>query len=160
MTGARQALAILAAGAVLGLGANPLREKPLPLRGSLDPPPAPEPGSELVANTPEEALSRWEEGAFFLDARSRDEWEERRISGAFSLPAHEFESRYFELSPELDPSLPLFVYGAGADSFAVRRVVANLIDFGHGDVGFVVEGLEVLVDAGLGTTSGPEEGWQ
>jgi len=158
LIGARQALAILAAGAVLGLGTNGFRGEPLPLRGSLDPPPAPEPGSDLVASTPEEALSRWEEGAFFLDARPPEDWEERRVSGAFSLPAADFDSRYFELAPDLDPAIPLFVYGAGPDSFDVRRLVAKLVDFGHADVGFVTGGFDALVRAGVGTTGGPGEG--
>ena len=57
----------------------------------------------------------------------------------------------------LDPSLPLFLYGAGADSFAVRRTAALLDEFGHADVRFVVNGLEELLAAGIDAAEGPEE---
>lgn len=156
--GAGQALAILAASALIGLGGNALREEPLPFAGSLDPPPEPEAGSGLPANSPEEALARWEEGAFFLDARPRGEWEAMRVSGSFSFDADEFEDRYFAVVADFGVELPLFVYGAGPDSHSVRKVVAKLLDFGHTDVGFVTGGLDALLVAGIGTASGAEEG--
>lgn len=146
----RQALAILAAGAALGLAGNALRPEPLPWSGSLDPPPDPEPGSDLVADTADDALARWEEGAFFLDVRPAEEWTERRVSGSLSVPADSFDDAYFRAVAGLGTDVPLFVYGAGPDSHRVRRVVAQLHELGHPDVGFVTGGLDELLGAGLG----------
>lgn len=143
---------------ILGLGGNAVRRDPLPLSGSLDPPPAAEAGQDLPASDAGEAMARWNEGAFFLDIRSREEWEAERVSGAFGFEAERFDDRYFEVVASFGTDVPLFVYGAGPDSFAVRRVVARLRELGHGDVGFVTGGLPELTAAGIGTASGPEEG--
>ena len=145
---AREALGLAGAAVLIGLGLNGFRAEPLPLRGSLEPPPAPEPGAGLPARPPEEALIAWEEGAFFLDVRPREAWDERRVAGAFSFEAESSADRYFEVVAAFGDEIPLFVYGAGPDSFAVRRVAAELIELGH-DVGFVVCGLDGLIDAGL-----------
>jgi rhodanese-related sulfurtransferase len=153
-----QALAILVAGAALGLSSNIFRERPLPFSGPLDPPPEREAGSDLAAGTLEEALSRFEEGAFFLDVRPAADWESRRVSGAFSVPADEFDDRYFLTISGLGTEVPLFVYGAGPDSHVVRRVVAQLSELGHEQVGFVTGGVDALLAAGLSAASGPEEG--
>lgn len=156
MSALRQASAILIAGAALGLCTNAFREPPLPFRGSLDPPPAPELGSDLPAASVEEAARRWEEGAFFLDVRTLPEWEDRRVSGSLSVAADEFDDRYFAVVADLGTEVPLFVYGSGPDSHAVRRVAARLQELGHADVGFVAGGLDALLAAGLGAASGPE----
>ncbi len=152
-----QVAGLLVAAVLIGFGINALREEPLPLSGSLDPPPPPEPGADLVAAVATDALESWLEGAFFLDARSRDEWEETRVAGSWSLDAEEFDGRYFDVGSLLDLDLPLFVYGAGPDSHAVRRTVAKLGDMGHSDVQFVVGGLEELLAAGLDPAEGPQE---
>ncbi|HMB70979.1 MAG TPA: rhodanese-like domain-containing protein [bacterium] len=128
------------------------------MSGSLDPPPVPEAGQDLPASGADEAVARWNEGAFFLDIRPRDEWESRRVSGAFPFEAERFDDVYFEVVASFGTEVPLFVYGAGPDSFAVRRVVAKLQDLGHFDVGFVTGGLPELTAAGVGTAGGPEEG--
>lgn len=130
----------------------------MPLSGSLDPPPAPEPGQELPAASPADAVARWNEGAFFLDIRPEEDWEARRVSGAFSFEAERFDDRYFDVIASFGADVPLVVYGAGPDSFVVRRVAARLLDLGHTDVELVVGGLAGLLAAGAGEARGPEEG--
>lgn len=154
---AREAIGLAAAAVAIGFALNGLRADPLPLSGSLGPPPAPEPGAGLPANTSGEALTFWEEGAFFLDVRARDAYEERRVAGAFSFEAERSSDRYFEVVAGFGDEIPLFVYGAGPDSFAVRRVAAELIDLGH-EVGLAVCGLEGLLAAGIDSEEGPAEG--
>ena len=155
--GWRQSLAYLGAAVVLGVGLNSLRPEPLPLTGPVGPPPPPEAGAGLPASSAAEAYESWLAGTFFLDLRPRDDWEARRVAGSWSLDAGDFENRYFEIGGILDPSLPLFLYGAGADSFAVRRTVALLGEFGHADVKFVVDGLDGLLAAGIDAAEGPQE---
>jgi hypothetical protein len=142
---------------VVGFGLNGFRSEPLSLSGALAPPPAPEPGADLPAHTAGEALGPWEEGAFFLDVRARGAYDDRRVAGAFSFEAERSSDRYFDVVAAWGDEIPLFVYGAGPDSFAVRRVAAELIELGH-DVGLVVCGLDGLVDAGLDFEEGPAEG--
>jgi rhodanese-related sulfurtransferase len=150
----RQGLAILALSCVVGFGANALRKEPLAMRGSLDPPPEPEPGADLPAITADEARTKWEEGALFVDARAREEWDAAHATGAAPLDASAFPQSYFDLVPPLDPAIPLIVYGAGPDSFAVRRLAAGLGEMGHADVSLVVKGLSELEGAGIPVEKG------
>ncbi|MGH2571859.1 MAG: rhodanese-like domain-containing protein [bacterium] len=154
---AREALALVVAAVLIGFGLNGLRDDPLPLTGSLKPPPVPEPGAGLPARTREEALRSWEDGALFLDVRPRDAYDARRVAGAISFEAERAEDRYFEAVAPLGADVPLFVYGAGPDSFAVRRVTAELRDLGH-QVDLAVCGLDELIGAGIAVEEGPAEG--
>jgi rhodanese-related sulfurtransferase len=140
---------MLIAGAALGLFTNSVRERPLPFSGSLDPPPAREPGSDLPAVPLEEAVRLWEQGAFCIDVRPAAEQQGLRVSGSFPVPADEFEDRYFGSVADLGTEVPLLVYGAGPDSHAVRRVVSQLRELGHAEVAFVTGGIEALVAAGV-----------
>lgn len=154
--GLTQAAFLLVASAAIGFFGNAIREEPLPLSGSLDPPPPPEEGAGLPADSPSAAVAGWEEGAIFLDVRSRDEYDVERVSGSFSLDASEFDRRYFEVVAPLGNSAPLFVYGAGPDSHVVRRVAAKLMAYQHPEVGLVVCGIEGLREAGVDIVTGPD----
>ena len=85
----------------------------------------------------------------FVDVRDPEAWDAGRVTGALSMAAAEFPQSYFALVPQPDPAIPLVVYGAGADSFAVRRVAAELGEMGHGDVAFLTGGFAALEAAGL-----------
>lgn len=155
--GGRQAIGLLLASVILGVGTNFLRSAPLSWTEALDaddPPPAAEPGAGLPARDASAAVAGWEEGAFFVDARPRSDFEDRRVPGAFSLPANEFEQSYLDVAMDLPLELPLFVYGAGPDSHLVRRVAAELMNYGHEQVELVVCGLDGLVDAGMAEETG------
>lgn len=149
-------LVLLAAG--IGLGLNALRDEPLPLSGSLEPPAPPEPGAGLPEADPELALAAWEEGAFFLDVRDLASWEAGRVLGAFHFPEPEFDARYFDIVAGFGTDLPLVVYGDVADPWPVRRIAAQLMELGHVDVLLVTAGLESLLAVGVAQESGPGEG--
>jgi rhodanese-related sulfurtransferase len=153
--GLRQGLAILLASCAVGFGVNAMRPEPLPMRGSLDPPPEPESGSGLAAISAADARARWEGGSVFVDVRTRAEWVGGRIAGAVSADASSFPQSYFDITPPLDPAIPLVVYGAGADSFAVRRVAGELVEMGHGDVALAVCGMAALAAFGVPTEGEP-----
>ena len=156
-TDLRQAAILLLAGAVIGFGFYFLREKPLPYRGRLDPPPPPEPGADLPGLTAEEAHARWEQGVLVLDIRPHEEFVSSHVAGAVSFEITDYENRYFETVASFGTELPLLLYGAGADSHEVRRVAAYLIGLGHEDVGFVVCGLDELLATGMERASGEED---
>jgi len=151
--GLKQGLGILTASVLVGLVSNSLRDEPLPLRGELGPPPEEEQGASLPAISAEEALAQWESGALFVDVRPKEEWEGVRVTGAVSMQAQGFPQSYYDIVPPLDPAIPLVVYGAGADSFAVRRVASELIDVGH-QVSPAVCGFEGLLAAGIPSERG------
>jgi rhodanese-related sulfurtransferase len=134
---------------------NVARHRPLPLRGALEAPPPQEAGAGLPAIAPEAAQFAFESGAFFIDTRDRAAYEERRVAGALSVPADDFQARYFDVVAGLGSDAPLVVYGAGADSFAVRHVAQQLRDLGHSDVQLVVCGLAALLARGVDAAAGP-----
>lgn len=151
-----QAFLLVALAAAWGLGVNAFREKPLPLRGALAPPPPAETGTGLAAIAPEAALFAFESGAFFVDVRDHASYEQQRVVGALSIPADEFQARYFDALAGMGTSAALVVYGAGPDSFAVRRVAQELTDLGHADVQLVVCGLDGLLASGVDAAHGSE----
>lgn len=153
--GVRQAAVLLVLAAAGGLAGNALREKPLPWSGSLDPPPPPELGAGLSSLSSTEALSVWEEGAIFVDLRERDAFDERRVAGAMWLGPEDLQMHYFDEVADLPLEMPLFLYGAGADSFGVRRAAAELGELGHEDVRLAVCGAQELFDAGVPEEAGP-----
>lgn len=114
----------------------------------------PEQGTSLPAISAEEALAQFENGALFVDIRTKDEWGKARVSGAVSMQAQEFPQSYYDIVPPLDSAIPLVVYGAGPDSFAVRRVTAELMDIGHAQVAPAVCGMEGLLAAGIPSEAG------
>ena len=153
----KQSLGILAISVLLGFVSNSLRDEPLPLRGELGPPPEPEQGASLPAISAPEALAQWESGALFIDVRTKDEWEAARVAGAVSMQAQGFPQSYYEIVPPLDSAIPLIVYGAGADSFSVRRIASELIDIGHAQVSPAVCGVDGLLAAGVPSENGSAE---
>jgi len=70
------------------------------------------------------------------------------------MQAQEFPQSYYDIVPPLDSAIPLVVYGAGPDSFAVRRVTAELMDIGHAQVAPAVCGIEGLLAVGLPSEAG------
>jgi rhodanese-related sulfurtransferase len=153
----REALALLLVGAGLGLGGNALRPLPLPFSAPPAEPSPPEPGADLEATGAADAAQAWRDGAFFLDVRPDAEFEARRVAGALPLPADRLEDVYYETVLNLGTDVPLVVYGAGADSFTVRRVTQYLLDLGHADVACVTDGVDALLAAGIDAGDGPAE---
>ena len=86
----RQSLLIVLTGAVLGLGANAISPRRIPI---LTPPKAPLQANDTVAL--EEARALWVSGtAFFLDARATTDYQAGHVAGALSLPIEEFDDHY------------------------------------------------------------------
>lgn len=153
----REALVLLLVGAGLGLGGNALRPEPLPFTAPEAPPSPSEPGASLDTTGAAEAAEAWRAGAFFLDVRPVGEFEARRVAGALPLPADGLEDAYYGTVVGLGVDVPLVVYGAGADSFTVRRVSQFLIDLGHADVSCVTDGVDALLSVGIDAGDGPAE---
>jgi phage shock protein E len=54
-------------------------------------------GSPSVEITPAQAYTKFQQGAFFLDVRSQEEWDQYHIKGSTLIPLDELQSRLDEL---------------------------------------------------------------
>jgi rhodanese-related sulfurtransferase len=55
-----------------------------------------------VEITPAQAYAKFQEGAFFLDVRSQDEWDQFHIAGSTLIPLEELQNRLNELPKDQD----------------------------------------------------------
>jgi rhodanese-related sulfurtransferase len=62
-------------------------------------------GSKITPSaeiTPAEAYAKFQQGAFFLDVRSQDEWDQFHIAGSILLPLDQLQNRMSELTKNQD----------------------------------------------------------
>lgn len=91
--------------------------------GDAGPPPTPS-GGKL---TLEEARALWEQGAVFLDARTREEFDAGHILLAFWLPFDQvFTAHGAEVLPMIDPSGTVVIYCVGGDCDASEQTAIRL----------------------------------
>ncbi|HEX7568615.1 MAG TPA: rhodanese-like domain-containing protein [Anaerolineaceae bacterium] len=55
-----------------------------------------------VEITPAQAYAKFQQGAFFLDVRSQDEWDQFHIAGSTLIPLDELQNRFSELPKDQD----------------------------------------------------------
>jgi rhodanese-related sulfurtransferase len=55
-----------------------------------------------VEITPAQAYAKYQQGAFFLDVRSQEEWDQFHISGSTLIPLDELQNRLTELTKDQD----------------------------------------------------------
>ncbi len=132
----QRALAIVLAGAALGLGVNAVSPRGIPL---LTPPKEPPKAEDTVALSDAEDL--WKGGtAFFLDARSPADYAAGHIAGALNLPVEDFEDHFPQIAPMLTPETTIIAYCDGQECDLSRRLVAKLRDLGYHNVRHLVNG--------------------
>lgn len=133
-----------------------------------DPQPVPAAGGDLLAPAPapasdegagedlpsyyisvERAYELWNEGAFFIDARTDSEREAGWVQDAEHLETKMFVDGSAQAVLErLDPALPVVVYCGGGDCDASENVAARLIQSGFTDLYVMHEGYGAWRDAG------------
>ena len=146
----RRALVIVMAGAALGLAANAISPRRIPL---LTPPKAPPQASDTVAL--EEAKAMWGSGTvFFLDARATADYQAGHIAGALSLPIEEFDAHYPPIQPMLTPDLRIVVYCDGQECDLSHRLMDRLRELGYHNVRVLTNGWTSWHTAGLLTHAG------
>lgn len=126
-------LAIVVAGAVLGLAWNALGGRGFALSGNV----YVQPGDESL--TVAEARRLFDRGALFLDARPRDFYQMGHVAGAASLPEDDLARSFAALEPRLRSTFDVVVYcdGAGCEASHVvsrqlkaRGIPAAVLDGG------------------------------
>ncbi len=142
-------LLILVLGAGLGLLNNALSPKGVPL---ITPPKqAPNPGEFIPLD---KARELWGAGGFFLDARSRADFEAGHIANALNLPAEAFDEHFGRLAPMLPPDAPVIVYCDGEDCELSHELAARLKEQGFTGVQMLFNGWTVWREAGFPTETG------
>src|SRR5262245_46805872 len=149
----RQAFLIVIIGAALGLLANSVSPRRIPL---IPPPKAPPTPEGIV--TLEQARSLWSTGtAFFLDARAPADYEAGHIAQAFNLPFESFADHFPPLAAMLTPVTPLVVYCDGVECELSQRLADQLRQLGYRDIRLLENGWTVWRKAGLPTEQGKRQ---
>jgi rhodanese-related sulfurtransferase len=148
----QRALAIVCAGAVLGLAANAISPRRIPY---LTPPKAPPKAEDTV--TLKEAQELWSSGrAFFLDARAPSDYAAGHIAGAWSLPVEDFEEHFPHVAPMLTPDSPIVAYCDGQECDLSHRLMTRLRELDYHNVRLLVNGWTTWHTAGLPTHTGDQ----
>jgi rhodanese-related sulfurtransferase len=148
----QRALAILFAGAALGLGANVVSPRRIPW---LTPPPPPPKAEDTVALPDAETL--WKSGTgFFFDARSPADYAAGHIAGALNLPVEDFEDHFSRFLPMLTPETPIVTYCDGKECELSERLMVRLRELGYHNVRHLVNGWTAWHTAGLLTHTGDQ----
>jgi len=148
----QRALVIVLAGAVLGLAANAVSPRRIPV---LTPPKTPPPAQDTV--TLKEAQDLWTGGtAFFLDARAPADYAAGHIAGAVSLPIEQFDDHYMQAAAMLTPDATIVAYCDGQDCDLSHRLMTKLHELGYHHVRLLVNGWTTWHTAGLPTHTGDQ----
>lgn len=103
-----------------------------------------------------EAKALFEEGAVFVDARRRDEFEAGHIEGAVWLPAEQVAPRWAEIEHAI--GMPLVIYCEGGPCDASHNTAIRIEDLGMGfdpaDIRIMGLGYAEWERAGLPTAGG------
>ena len=140
-----RALALVLLGAGLGLAANQISPRGLPLI----PPPRPAPAKDEFIPLGQ-AKQLWQSGAvFFLDAREPADYAVGHIGSALNLPARSFAEHFGEVAPLLTPASQLVLYCDGQECELSHRLRESLRQAGYTNTHLLFNGLTAWRQAGL-----------
>jgi rhodanese-related sulfurtransferase len=146
-------LVIIVLGIAVGLAANLISPRGLPLFAPASPTPA---ASEFIPL--DQAKSLWLGGtALFLDAREPDDFAAGHIGNALNLPAQSFSLHFPEVAPVLSPDSELVLYCDGKECELSHHLAANLRQQGFTNLHVLANGWTAWHEAGLPTTIGGQK---
>ena len=87
--------------------------------------------------------------AIFIDARPTDDYEKGHIRGARSLPWHEVDQRFMEVTKDISVNTPIITYCDGKTCRLSHDLANFLLDMGFTDVRILVNGWTKWQNAGL-----------
>ncbi|MFO1498667.1 MAG: rhodanese-like domain-containing protein [Verrucomicrobiota bacterium] len=131
-----QVVVILVLGSALGLLANAISPKRIPLQT----PPKQAPRADEFIPL-DQAQRLWSEGtSFFIDARKPADYEAGHIANALNLPVEAFGEHYPRLAPMLTPESQLIVYCDGTECELSHRLASELQQQGYTNVHVLFNG--------------------
>jgi rhodanese-related sulfurtransferase len=102
----------------------------------------------------QEARTRLDQGALFLDARPIAFYEMSHIPGALPLPEDDFDRAFAKIEPRLRSSFDILVYCSGFGCEASHLVARKLKERGIPAI-VLAEGWPAWTDAGYPVKEGP-----
>lgn len=81
-----------------------------------------------------------ENAAIFIDARSNEDFRNRHISGAKSLPWQDVDQRFIEVIEDVSPNMTIITYCDGETCKLSHNLTLFLLDMGFKDVRVLVNG--------------------
>ncbi len=146
----RQAALIVLSATALGLVANRISPRGLPLIPPPKPVPAPESTLTVAA-----AKALWLGGeALFLDAREPADYAAGHIANALGLPAKSFDEHFPAIAPMITPASPLVLYCDGIECDLSHRLRASLAGLGYTNALVLADGWTAWSAAGFPTKKG------
>ena len=143
-----RALVLVLLGAGLGLAANQISPRGLPL---ITPPRAVAATGDFI--TLDRARQLWYLGtAFFLDARDPADFAAGHVGNALNLPAQSFALYFGKVGPMLTPNSELVLYCDGQECELSRRLRENLRQLGYTNTHLLSNGWTAGSQAGLPVT--------
>jgi rhodanese-related sulfurtransferase len=137
-----QFVAIFALTVFLGFSINQFRDSRLPLFGdwSVEARLTTPSGIQLNLSLIEAKNLFMQKKCIFIDARPKDDYEKGHIRGARSLPWHEVDQRFMEVTKDISPETPIITYCDGKTCDLSHKLAIFLIEMGFKNVKTLVNG--------------------
>jgi rhodanese-related sulfurtransferase len=143
--------AIFALAAFLGFSTNQFRDSRLPLfeKWSMEARLISSSGERLDISLVEAKRMFLEEAVIIFDARPNGDYEKGHIRGARSLPWHEVDQRFMELTKDISVDTPIITYCDGETCELSHHLANFLLDLGFTNVRILVNGWTKWQNANL-----------
>jgi len=137
-----QFVAIFALTVFLGFSINQFRDSRLPLFGdwSVEARLTTPSGIQLNLSLIEAKNLFMQKKCIFIDARPKDDYERGHIRGARSLPWHEVDQRFMEVTKDISLETPIITYCDGKTCDLNHKLANFLIEMGFKNVKVLVNG--------------------
>ncbi len=146
-----QCAAIFTLAIFLGISINQFRNNRLPLfeDWSMEARLMSPSGERLDISLVEAKNLYLKKSAIFIDARPTDDYEKGHIRSARSLPWHEVDQRFMEVTKDISVNTPIITYCDGKTCRLSHDLANFLLDMGFTDVRILVNGWTKWQNAGL-----------
>ncbi|MEA1948000.1 MAG: rhodanese-like domain-containing protein [Thermodesulfobacteriota bacterium] len=151
-----QACAMLALSILLAFAINQLRSDRLPLVGdwSIKAKLKTADGGRLEISFAEAEKLFMEKSALFIDARSMDDYASGHILGARSLPWHDVDQQFIEVTEDISPDTPIITYCDGVTCELSCDLALFLLDMGFNNVRVLLNGWAIWLESRLPVEKG------
>ena len=95
----------------------------------------------IEIGTVDQARELYDSGEYiFVDARSREDYEQGHVKGAVSLPAGQFEEKIASFMERYPPEASIVTYCSGRTCLDSHHLAESLMEFGYDKIGVFIDG--------------------